>query len=463
MSEIRIGMRREDKSDSERRAPITPDDMRRLIDEHGYRFFVERSMPRIYKDMEFQEAGTTLVNELPEVHLVVGIKEVPVARLMDNTPHIFFSHVIKGQPENMPMLQEILNRNITLIDYEKITRDNGFRLIAFGVQAGQAGMVNSLWSYGQRMSMLGFDTPFADLRQAREYDSLDAIFEDLHSIKRSITANGLPEGVPPLVVGVTGHGRVSQGAIDVLEELDPVELTPAKLVEKVRANELSPNEVYKVVFYPWDLYRLKKRGPIEDFLQHTVDMPATAQDIDLPHLFDHADEYDAYLEPFLPHLSVLVNGTYWDVNYPRLVTRDGIREIYERDENPRLTVIGDVACDIDGGIEITVKETYPENPVYVYNPVTGVVNDGFAGPGILMMAVTILPAELPRESSVEFSEVLRGMLPDLVNADYGVPFDELKLPEHLKRAVIAHKGELTPDYQYIQAFLDANAAEGRGS
>jgi len=39
-----------------------------------------------------------------------------------------------------------------------------------------------------------------------------------------------------------------------------------------------------------------------------------------------------------------------------------------------------------------------------------------------------------------------------------VPFEECDLPPEIKRAVIAYQGELTPDYQYIQEFLNKQDA-----
>jgi alpha-aminoadipic semialdehyde synthase len=116
-------------------------------------------------------------------------------------------------------------------------------------------------------------------------------------------------------------------------------------------------------------------------------------------------------------------------------------------------VIGDISCDVNGSIECTVKATEPGNPVYVYDPATGTAKDGFEGQGPVMMAVDILPAEIPRESSADFSRVLASLLPELEKADFSKGFDGLLLPPELKRAVIVYQGELTPDYRYLKTFL----------
>ncbi len=116
-------------------------------------------------------------------------------------------------------------------------------------------------------------------------------------------------------------------------------------------------------------------------------------------------------------------------------------------------MIGDISCDIDGAIECTVKATEPGAPNFVYNPLTGEVRDGVEGEGVVVMAVDILPSELPRDASEYFSQVLQPYVPALASADYTVPFDDLALPDEIKRAVIAHRGELTPSYRYLLQHL----------
>jgi alpha-aminoadipic semialdehyde synthase len=64
--------------------------------------------------------------------------------------------------------------------------------------------------------------------------------------------------------------------------------------------------------------------------------------------------------------------------------------------------------------------------------------------------VDILPTEIPREASDHFSGVLKDLLPALASADFSVPFEDLVLPDALKRATIVHRGKLTPDYHYLE-------------
>ncbi|RLE37341.1 hypothetical protein DRJ23_06035, partial [Candidatus Acetothermia bacterium] len=88
-----------------------------------------------------------------------------------------------------------------------------------------------------------------------------------------------------------------------------------------------------------------------------------------------------------------------------------------------------------------------------YDPVQDRAIDGVEGNGPVIMAVDILPSELPREASIHFSSVLKRFVPAIAAADYGVEFSHLALPPELKRAVIVHRGALTPDYRYLEKFL----------
>ena len=124
----KIGIRRETKSPWERRVAITPALTRKLVDA-GTSVFVERSPRRIFTDEAYAASGAQLVDDLEGVDVVFGVKEVPTDGLLSDTAYLFFAHVIKGQPYNMGLLQQILDQRVTLIDYEKICEEDGRRLV----------------------------------------------------------------------------------------------------------------------------------------------------------------------------------------------------------------------------------------------------------------------------------------------------------------------------------------------
>jgi alpha-aminoadipic semialdehyde synthase len=106
-------------------------------------------------------------------------------------------------------------------------------------------------------------------------------------------------------------------------------------------------------------------------------------------------------------------------------------------------------------VECTVKATDPGNPVYHYDAAAGTSTGGVDGPGAVILAVDILPAELPREASEAFSCLLAPFLEALGEADFDRPFDELELPAEMRRAVILHRGRFTPEFDRLQDCLDA--------
>jgi len=440
MAGKRIGIRREDKSELERRAPLTPPDVADLIAEHDLSFTVQPSPVRVFTDQEYREAGATLSNDLSECDLIVGIKEVPLDSLVPGKPHLFFSHTAKGQSYNMPLLAKILKDKITLIDYELVKDDRGMRLIAFSFQAGQAGMVNSLWSLGQRWLAKGMKTPFAMLKQARMYEGgLPEIREVLREVGDEVRSQGLPEACTPLIISITGEGRVAAGAHDLLDELRPVTITPEKLLDEEYIASLSQKQVYSVSFH------------MADFLERV----SGEAGFSLDEYLQHPELYRSKFTAYLPYLTALVNGIYWDDRFPKLVTLDDVANLFAEND-PKLQVIGDVTCDVGGSIETTIKATLPDDPVFVYDPATGDTVDGFEGNGLQMMTVDILPTEIPRESSAHFGSVLKSHLAEVAKADFSQTLSATGLPPEFIPAVIAHKGALTPEFEYLQSYLDQN-------
>ena len=94
-----------------------------------------------------------------------------------------------------------------------------------------------------------------------------------------------------------------------------------------------------------------------------------------------------------------------------------------------------------------------DEPAFVWDPLTDTALDGVAGPGPVIMAVDNLPCELPIEASTTFGEALLPFLPTLAEGDFNEPFETSTLPPELKQATIVYKGELTPEYRYLERFL----------
>jgi alpha-aminoadipic semialdehyde synthase len=368
----------------------------------------------------------------------MAIKEIPVELLQPGKTYLFFSHTIKGQSHNMPLLRRLLELDCQLIDYERVVDAQNRRLIFFGQHAGLAGMIDTLRALGQRLAWEGKATPLAEVRPTYEYADLAAAQSHLRRLGQRIVEEGWPLELTPLVIGLAGYGNVSRGAQAILDLLPVREISPAELLSLNQREDLDRNIIYKVVFKEED----------------TVKPLAEGQPFELAEFFQHPERYRSRFEQYLPHLTVLVNCIYWTPRYPRLLTRETARQLYRGDSPPKLRVVGDISCDIEGAIEPTLKATEPDAPSFVWQPESDSAVDGVAGTGPVIMAVDNLPCELPVESSTSFGEALLPFIPALAACDFSVDFAECPLPPELKRATIVYHGELTPDYQYLEKFIN---------
>jgi len=432
-----IGIRGEDKNKWERRVPLTPEHVKELRENHSIEVWLQPSLIRIFSDEEYLNVGAKIQEDLSQCPVVFGVKEMPSHFFSPNKTCIFFSHVIKGQSYNMPMLKRMLELRCQLIDYEKVTDEKGRRLIFFGKHAGLAGMIDTLWALGQRLSYEKTPNPFKQIKNAHKYESLAKAKEEISEVGKKIKTDGLHESLTPLICGIAGYGNVSQGVQEILDILPIKEIEPDEIFSLVRSSNYSKNNIYKVVFKE----------------EHMVEPISFGDRFELQDYYDHPERYRSKFEFYIPHLTMLVNCIYWDKRYPRLVTKKYLKELFSKKERPNLRVIGDISCDIEGSVECNLKWTQPDNPVYVYDPFEDKAIDGYAGTGPVVLAVDNLPCEISKEASVYFSQVLKPFVPEIAKADYSVDFDQCILPPPIKNAVIAYHGELTPNYRYIQNYL----------
>ena len=427
-----IGIRREDKNEWERRVPLIPEHIQELNERYAIKTQLHPSSLRIFTDAEYAAVKAELKDDLSAANTIFAVKEMPVDFFEQGKNYIFFSHVIKGQVYNLPMLQRMMELKVNLIDYERIVDENNHRLIFFGRYAGLAGMIETFFAYGQKMKAAGISTPFERFKQAYAYNSLADAKTEIAQLGEYIAKNGLPAEINPVVVGFAGYGNVSMGAQEIFDLLPFREITPLELINNFNSLN-SEQHLYKVVFKEEDMVK-----------------PSSGEFI-LQDYYRYPEKYEGVFEQYLPYLTMLVNCIYWTEQYPRLVTKKYLQSQSKTEQ--KLKVIGDISCDINGSIELTHKVTYPDQATFTYHPGSNRFEDGTSAPGITIMAVDNLPCEFPLESSVEFSMVLKNFVNDIVEADFMVPFEDLKLPFPIKKALILHRGKLTPEYEYIREFL----------
>lgn len=428
-----VGIRAEDKNRWERRTPLVPDHVRELVATQGVEIVVEPSSRRAFSNQDYLEAGAQIDPDLGDCRVILGVKEVPPAEIKPGRTYVYFPHVTKGQDYNMPMLRRLLEQGCTLLDYELVTDQRGRRLIYFGLHAGYVGMIDSLWALGQRLAAEGHFTPLEHIRPALQYADLEDALEHIARIGEHIRHVGLPKGLRPIVVAFTGSGNVSRGAQEVYRRLPVQEIDPDELARLDEDRNRPRNAVYKTVLGRRERYQRTSDGGWDDTEFAT-----------------HPERYASALDPLLPHITVLVHGAFWEPSQPVLVRRDQLQSLFAADPQPKLRVIGDITCDINGSIAATVKPTDSGDPVYVYDPETGGTASGVKGRGVVVLAVDNLPCELPIDASQFFGDSLVRFVGPLARCDWDAPLDRLDLPPELRRAIIVHRGELVPAYRYLE-------------
>jgi saccharopine dehydrogenase (NAD+, L-lysine forming) len=402
MTYSKIGILREGKIPIDKRVPFVPEQAQQVSAQFPQATVVVQSSPiRCFADHEYREQGLEVTEDVSDCDILFGVKEVPIKDLIAGKTYFFFSHTIKKQAYNRALLQAMVAKNIRMIDYEVLTNKEGVRIVAFGRYAGIVGAYNGIWTYGKRYNLF-------HLRRAHECFDLEDMKTEYAKVK-----------LPPIKIVLTGGGRVTKGAIEVLLGMGIRKVSPAELLEKEYSEpvfaQLSSRD-----------YHVHKEG----------------------HLFNREEFYASpqhYERDFLKYTRVadmLIAGAYWDPKAPVLFTREEAMDI-----SFKIKVIADITCDIEGSIPSTKRPSTIEDPIYDYSPSLDKVETALRDEeNITVMAVDNLPCELPRNASLDFGqELLANVLPALLGEDA----DRI-----IARATICENGKLTPNFAYLQDYLD---------
>ena len=456
-----VGLLRESYSKWERRAPLTPNQVSRIVTK-GVDVLVQPSTKRVYTDAEYVAAGAVLSEDLTPAAAILGVKQVPADALIPERTYLFFSHTIKAQPENMELLDACLEKRVRLIDYECVRQDGNQsapRLIAFGEFAGRAGMINGLRGVGMRLLALGHSSPFLSIGPAHSYDSYADVRRALGTVGKRIAHGGVPSAFAPFVIGIAGTGNVSRGACDALSAIGPEVIEwvePADLPALSRLAGVDGPHRHKVYATVFGNEHMVRRSSHEA----ARDEAAGGGAFDRLEYYSSPELYQPIMhEAIVPHLSLLCTTFYWERRFPRLLSVDMLAALRQRG-NERLLGIADITCDVDGAIEPLVRTCDVEEPVFMYD-VHGrrEAGVGLDGDGIFVMGVDILPAELPREASTHFGEALLPYIDELARPNDAAVLSTAGLPAELAAATITCNGELTPSYAYIQGMRSVVARE----
>ena len=448
-----IGVLREGLSKKgEKRVAVTPEYAKQIV-EWGYKLVVQPAahpktgeIKRAFNDEEYKNAGAEISEDLSPADVIFGLKEIDTDRILPNKTYLFFSHTHKGQKKNRTMLQTLVENNSTIIDYELIRTNKNIRLVtAFTYNAGYAGMVDSLWTLGNRLKINGVPNPFELLHQAIEEEHLTKAKESFKLAAKEIESNGTPVELPPIIVCFLGKGKTAQGTREMFDILPHEDISIEKLKETYHNG--SRKRLYALHIDIEEIYRLKKDSPRLVEKYNELDVKDKWQVY-----FDNPKFFETNLDIVFPYITVLMNCIIWSDKYPRTTTKSLMKKIYK--EHKTFLVIGDITCDPNGSIEFS-KERWIDDPVYIYNTETETITDGFEGEGIAVMAVTNLPCEFSADASIQFGGDLAPFYNNIVSADYKKSIDDSELAPEIKRAVIMWNGEFTEEFKYMKAFIEA--------
>lgn len=451
-----LGILREDFGMWERRAPLSPGQVKTLLESNpGVKVLVQPCTRRIFANVEYESAGAVVTEDLSKASFLIGVKSPKAKSLLPNKSYMFFSHTIKAQSYSMPLLDTILDKNIRLYDYETITRegrDDTPRSVAFGGYAGRAGMIDGLQGLGLRLLAEGYSTPFLHLPTTYMHQNWAQAQEAVKKMGELITKNGLPEALTPLVMAFTGGGNVTKGAREVFDHLPHEYVTVAELATlkaDVKSGRRAANKVYGVVAQMEDIAQLKggdagKNFDKEDYLHN-------------PSKYEGKFHHNV-----LPHIHMLVNGIYWDDRFPRVVTKAQLAHLRSPagGNNRNLRVVADISCDFMGSVEFLQKFTSIEDPYFTFNPEHAAaaasgksdpskaeISSEIDGSGVLVLAVDNLPSELPRDASEHFGAALLPLIPPILKSKGDAEMSDL--PPELRRACLFSGGKYQPKWSYI--------------
>jgi saccharopine dehydrogenase (NAD+, L-lysine-forming) len=395
---IRIGLIRETKVPSDNRVALIPSQCKWLQKNFAsLKIFAQPSADRCYGDREYELAGVELKEDLGDCDFLFGIKEVSAERLLPGKKYLFFSHTRKMQPYNRELFREMLNKQITLIDYECMEHEDGQRILGFGFFAGIVGAHNGMMAFGTR-------TKQYDLPRVYKQPNFKQLIHGYFGIK-----------LPNIKVVITGSGRVAHGLLEVMNLLGIIEVEPDEY--------LSRNFTYPVFTQLKGalLYRHKKNGNYQREEFHHD--PGT---------------YECLFKSYAEHSDILLNGIYWDPRMPRLFEWEDLLS-----PGFRIQTIADITDDKNGSVPCNLGDGNMEYPVYGVNKQTRERTAPHLFGSIDMMAVGNLPNELPRDASRYFGEqLIKYVLEDLFKGGSTV----------IERATMMRDGVITEPYLYMREY-----------
>jgi len=395
---LTFGLIREGKVPPDTRVALTPAQCRFLLKgDYNVKVLVQDSPNRCYTNSEYQKAGVTITEDLSSCDVLLGIKEVPLDMLIPNKTYLFFSHTKKLQQYNKKLLQEIIKKKITLIDYECLEHSDGKRIIGFGFFAGVVGAHNGMMAYGKK-------TGSFNLKRVNATKSFNDLIHTYFGLM-----------VPPIKIAVTGSGRVAHGVLEIMNLLGIHEVEPDEYLSKS---------------FPYPVYvHLKGRDLYRNINNDLYDRNE---------FHENPSSYRCIFNQYYPHTDILMNGIYWDHDIPRLFEKEDINK-----PDFKIQTIADITDDQYGSVPCNLGDSTIDDPVYGVDKMTFEKTAPYLPNSIDVMAVGNLPNELPRDASRYFGQqMIKFILKDIIDGN----------SEIIDKATIVKNGVLTAHFAYMKEY-----------
>ena len=395
---LKIGLIREGKTPPDNRVALTPSQCKWIHKNSSkVKVIVQSCDHRCFTDKEYQMGGVEVKEDVSDCDILVGIKEVPIKDLIEGKTYLFFSHTRKKQLQNQQMFRSILQKEITLIDYECLEHDDGQRIIGFGFFAGIVGAHNGMMAYGNRTGLFHLERVYIQ----KSFRQLIHVYFGLK--------------LPNIKVAVTGSGRVAHGALEIMNLLGIIEVENDEFLDRVFS-------------YPV-FTQLKGAGLYE----HHLTGRYNREDFHF-----NPQDYKCKFPQYARVTDILMNGIYWDKGMPRLFEADLLRE-----KDFRIKTIADITDDKEGSVPCNLGDNGMAEPIYGVNKNTLQRTAPYLDGSVDMMAVGNLPNELPRDASRYFGEqLIKYVLEDLVNGGSKI----------IDKATMVRNGKLTEPFLYLKDY-----------
>lgn len=368
---MKIGIIKETKTPPDSRVPLTPKQCKKLMEQYpNVEIVVQASESRSYKDEEYKKLGICLQEDIDDCDVLMGVKEVKIETLIPEKTYFFFSHTIKEQAYNKPLLKAVLEKKIQLIDYEVITNEKGQRVIAFGRWAGIVGAHNGILAWGKRTK--AFD--LKPMYQCFDYQEAQSYYKNL--------------SLGNLKIVLTGNGRVSNGAKEVLDLMN---------IKQVSSKDFLEKKFEEAVYCQLNASEMFVTGADNHFDNS---------------FFKDPSGYHSIFEPYTKVANLMINGIYWDNRGPAFFSKEDMKA-----EDFSIKTIADITCDIapEASIPSTLRAAVIGDPIFGYNTKTEQETAPFQKSTVDMMTVDNLPNELPRDASEDFgNQFLTFVMPELL-------------------------------------------------